>query len=322
MTEHVSGDFNRRDFLKGALGGGIALALGSQHASNVPPSEETLLLDAIDDFEGYQPVYETAPEADFSALPTETEMPRLTYTDRSNLTVASNPRLTQPIPNPGYAYAVTHPGFAEVSISNAQHFLSNPNSKEFKEWFDTDRRFYRYVADLVQGGHGDYKAHLGNLIQLYDAFEQTDVPVLCFYETSVLDEPSRLRPEFALPKHAFALGTLAADGALSSVVNIRNPQSTKGYNYELQQPDTLFDNLRHSGVTEIRVAGEYGFDPIDTDPACLGSTSLQLTAQGFHVRGIAGAVFPPEPPAKPDNPQLARNLFDRAIPMDQALADL
>jgi hypothetical protein len=84
----------------------------------------------------------------------------------------------------------------------------------------------------------------------------------------------------------------------------------------------LFDNLRNSGVTEIRVAGEYGFDPMDTDPACLGSTAMQLMDQGFHVRGIAGAVFPPEPPAKPDNPRLARNLFDRAVSLDKALADL
>jgi hypothetical protein len=90
-------------------------------------------------------------------------------------------------------------GFAEVSISHAQDFLSRPESPEFKQWFDSDRRFYKYIADLVQGGHGDYVARRDNLIQLYDAFEQTNVPVLCFYETSALDDPAQLRPEFAVP---------------------------------------------------------------------------------------------------------------------------
>lgn len=322
--EHVSGSFDRRAFLKGAMAGATVMALGSLAGAAAPRSEESLLLDVIDDFPGYHPPYES-PLSVYEALDFETATDRLarySYTDRSNLAIGNNPRLSQPIKNPGYAYAVTHPGFAETSISEARHLLSRPDSKEFRQWIDVDRGFYRRLAGLVQGEHGDYTAHRDRLIEMYDAFKHTDVPVLCFYETRTLDDPTSLRPEFALPKHAFGVGTAFADGKLWDVSNVRDSQSSTGFTEEPQRADLLFANLRKSGVREIRVAGEYSFDPWDTDPACLGVTSSMLHDQGFRVRGISGAVFPPEPPANPDDPRLARDLFDRAISFEQAIADL
>jgi hypothetical protein len=84
---------------------------------------------------------------------------------------------------------------------------------------------------------------------------------------------------------------------------------------EQQDPTLLFEAWREAGITEVRVAGEYSYNFTDQTPACLGRTTLTLLEAGFDVRGIEGAIYPPQAPSKFRNTDVASALFSDPAPL-------
>lgn len=254
---------------------------------------------------------------DFSLDLTPEDPTSYRYLQRESLAVMGNPRLKKPIPNKGVAYAVTHAGFIEGTVSEAATQLRLAETAHKYRPGQKDLQFFEDLAkNIVEGHMGDYEAHRNNLVRLYDFMGKSAVPSVCFYEHEVLREPDRVRPEFAVPEQAFVVATGFATGDFAPEVEIAEDAALRGFVIEQQNSCMLYDALRDAGINEVHVAGEYSFNFTD-EVGCLGGTAMSLMGAGFRVRGIEGAVYPPEPPARHNHPELAAALFEDTVPMPQ-----
>lgn len=318
MKEAIQRGVSRRTLLKSFMGAAGAAAVSRLSSDSTPYGYSyARLADRLEQMPVHKPPFR---EKDFSYdfnLDLEAPTPSYKFQQRENLAVAGNQRLKVPIRNEGVAIAVTHAGFIEGTVADAATLLRlaevEPKYKPIQE----DLRFFEDLAkNIVDGRMGDYEAHRDNLVRLYDFMGKSTVPSVCFYDQQVLREPDRVRSEFAVPERAFVVATGIATGDFAPTVEVADDGAMRGFTTEQQNPCMLYDALRDAGIKEIHVAGEYGFN-FNSNAGCLGGTAMSFMDAGFRVRGIEGAVYPPEPPSRHSQPELAAALFEDTVPMPQ-----
>lgn len=266
---------------------------------------------------------DTVPVRDVSALPLERSL--ATYTDiplsaaapdqreyplEHSVAVLGNDRL-HTLRKSKFAFAVVHAGFIEGQLSLIRENLEAGNVRTI------DADFSRLTLELADGRLGNVAEHEARLARLVAGLGETAHTLISFVDEPDAYNPATPGPSLAPPQNALQMITQAGSPDLAQDVSFVSGGVVQT---EKQQPHLLYDGLREAGVDTIYIAGEYTFNPWSQRSACLGGVALQFMEAGFDVRGIHNAVFPPTPQAGVDkDSQLAKNLYNRAIPYNEAL---
>ncbi|MET1032980.1 MAG: hypothetical protein ABWX94_00610 [Candidatus Saccharimonadales bacterium] len=303
---------SRRSFLRAAVATATAAAL-SRNSSFSSNPEYNLRSRQLRDLASVQ-TYDAPKSYDAPAFHMNAKVDTSNFPQRDKLVVASNQRLYRPMTSKGHAYAITHPGFIEGQIDSFRKDLVagkpvNPR----------DEDLLAKIANIAQGKYGDFEAHQNNMLRVFKTLGETTTPTVCLYDS--INDPAAIRPEFRSPNNSFSLATLLADGTLAETVSMQDENDTLGYVNEAQDPNLLFDAWKDAGVTEVHVGGEFSMQPDTGDTACLGKTTEMFLDAGFTVRGIQGAIYPPEAPAFPRDKQLAAVLYNNPVPIGAVMSD-
>lgn len=245
------------------------------------------------------------------------------YPDLDKLVTSSNERLND-LGQHDTAFVVVHAGFLDTQagdlINDYQGRRDSTDAKEGPndQWWltiDDDKDTLETFIGLQKGEQGDYNKYLENLLRLYRALGTTAAPVIFYAEGRDIYNPTI--PESALTPPDNALIVVTEESDNTPVHHVRG-QVNGRMEILPQREELLFDALHAAGVKTVIVAGEYGANPWDGWPACLGSVVLKLAKNDFAVKGVEGAVFPSAPP-KPTDDVMVNALYRNPISLDTAL---
>lgn len=303
---------SRRSFLRAAAATAVGAAIprASSFSGNSEYNLRSKQLRDLTSVRVYDaPWLNEEPTFDLDAKVDTTNFPQ-----RDKLVVASNQRLYTPMSSRGHAYAITHPGFIEGQIDSFRKDLASG-----KPVNPRDEDLLAKIADIARGKYGDFESHQNNMLRVFKTLGETTTPTVCLYDS--IDNPTVIRPEFRSPDNSFSLATLLADGTLAETVPIKDANEARGYTKETQDPNLLFDAWKDAGVSEVHVGGEFSIQPDTGETACLGQTTEMFLDAGFAVRGIQGAIYPPEAPTFPHDKQLAKVLYGNPVPLGAVIND-
>lgn len=267
---------------------------------------------------------DSGPAKEVSALPLEralgsyTDTPLSTapldqrvYPHERSVAIPNNDRLRN-LRKSKFAFAVVHAGFIEGQLSLVRRNLEAQHVRTIKPDFS------RLTMELADGRLGNIAEHEARLGRLIAGLGETAHTLISFVDEPDAYNPATPGPNLAPPQNALQIITQAESPDLARDVSFI--ASNGEVETQKQQPDLLYEGLKDAGVDTIYIAGEYTFNPWSQRPACLSGVALQFMEAGFDVRGIHNAVFPPTPQTGVDTKsQLAKNLYNRAIPYNEAL---
>lgn len=239
----------------------------------------------------------------------DSSAPADTYPEHAQTIVESNSRIHH-FPKAVAAFVVVHSGFISAQLSQIRenadtvHQSKDPGLKT--------------INRLARGGLGSVEVHNGHMARLLSVLGKSSLTTLSYIESPDLYSSKTPRVSLAPPPNALQVSTVAQSGELEREVSYKD--RTGSVVAEVQCPDTVFSSLREASIDTIYVAGEYAFNPWSKLPACLGTVALSYLEEGFRVRGVYNAVFPPalQEGISRRHP-LAEAVYADAIPYDQAL---